>query len=195
MNRSLKTAAKITAFAGAFALAGCSAIPMTVNAHYQPSSSVNRVPGAETVSVKVIVRNEKKHKNEISVQKSPFGIPMAGLYMPVTRDFRAAITKALVGRGFTVSDNGQKTLYIIIKKFFLVTNPGMFSTNHTGKLKAIARVFSASKEIYHCEIQIGNYKYVDGFFQSGYQSSANGLLNEGVNKLMDKTKFIKAMNG
>ncbi|OFC38344.1 YajG family lipoprotein, partial [Acidithiobacillus caldus] len=168
---------------------------MTVHSHYTPPVNVAKVPGADKIVVDVIVKNEKKHKNEISVQNSAYGIPMAGLYMPVKKDFQEVITKALVARGFHVSDSGNKKLYVIIKKFFLVAHPGMFSTSHTGELTLIARVFSASQKIYNCNIRIDNYKYVDGGFgfQLGYQSSANGLLNEGVSKLMSNKGFINAM--
>ena len=79
MNRNLKTAATIAALGAAALLSGCAFVPMTVHSHYTPPANVAKVPGADKVVVDVVVKNEKKHKNEVSVTKDGYGFKMAGI--------------------------------------------------------------------------------------------------------------------
>lgn len=196
MNRNLKTVAKLIAFAGAFALTGCAFVPMTVHSHYAPPANVAKVPGADKVVVDVVVKNEKKHKNEVSVTKDGYNISMAGVYMHVSKDFKTAIDKALMARGFKVSNTGSAEVNVIVKSFFLKETNGWSRIKHIGNLNMLVNVKnSTGQNIYSSDVIVSNLrKNTTGFtFSAGRSSSANELLNIGVNKLVSDDKFIHAL--
>ena len=196
MNRKLKTAATITALGAAALLSGCAFVPMTVHSHYTPPANVAKVPGADKVVVDVVVKNEKKHKNEISVTKDGYNIGMAGVYMHVDKDFKRAIDKALAVRGFKVGSAGGAEVNVIVKSFFLK------ETNEWSGIKRIANLNmfvdvtnDNGQNIYSGDIVVNNFRQKLGAFSLsiGRNASANGLLNTGVNKLVSDNKFIHAL--
>ena len=196
MNRKIKTAATLAAMGAAALLSGCAFVPMTVHSHYTPPANVAKVPGADKVVVDVIVKNEKKHKNEVSVTKDGYGFKMAGVYMNVSKDFKTAIDKALVARGFHVGKNGSAAVDVTVKKFFLTEQVHFASEGHTGNLLWLVTVRSNNgKIIYSTEVSVVGLHHHKGFsFTSvGRSESANALLDSGVTKLMDDQLFIKAL--
>lgn len=194
MIRSLKTAVKISAFAGAFALTGCAAIPMTLNSHYTSPVNVTKVPGADKIVVDVIVKNEKKHKNEISVQKDSYGIPMAGVSMNVDKDFKRAIDKALLARGFKIGTNGNTTVEVLVKKFFVSAHNGVWTSYHTGSLNLQAMVLDRLGHVtYSRSIIISHYYHKSSLLSTGISRSINGLLTDGINKMVNDNKFIQSL--
>ncbi len=194
MNRNLKTAATIAALGAAALLSGCAFVPMTVHSHYTPPANVAKVPGADKVVVDVVVKNEKKHKNEISVQKDAYGIPMAGVSMPVDKDFKRAIDKALVARGFKIGENGNTTVEVLVKKFFVPAHAGMWTSNHTGSLNLQVRVLNGLGRVtYSKSIIISRYYHNSSFLSTGIYGSINGLLNDGISKMVNEDQFIHAL--
>jgi uncharacterized lipoprotein YajG len=196
MNRNLKTAATLAAMGAAALLSGCAFVPMTVHSHYMPPANVAKVPGADKVLVDVVVKNEKKHKNEISVTKDGYGFKMAGVYMNVSKDFKTAIDRALVARGFHVGKNGSVAVDVTVKKFFLTEQVHFASEGHTGNLLWLITVRNNNgKVIYSTKVSVAGLHHHKGFsFTSvGRSASANALLDLGVTKLMDDKLFIKAL--
>lgn len=194
MNGSLKTAAKIAAMSAAALLSGCALVPMTVHSHYTPPANVSKVPGAEKVVVDVVVKNEKKHKNEVSVQKDAYGIPMTGVSMPVDKDFRRAIDKALVSRGFKIGENGNTTVDVLVKKFFVPAHAGVWTSNHTGRLNLQVRVLNGLGRVtYSKSIIISHYYHNSSFLSTGIYGSINGLLDDGISKMFNEHQFIHAL--
>ena len=196
MNRNLKTAATIAALGAAALLSGCAFVPMTVHSHYTPPANVAKVPGADKVVVDVVVKNEKKHKNEVSVTKDGYGFKMAGVYMNISKDFKSAMDKALVARGFHIGKNGSDAVDVTVKKFFLTEQMHFASEGHTGSLLWLVTVRNKlGKAIYATKISIAGLHHHEGFsFTSvGRSASANALLDSGVTKLMDDQLFIKAL--
>ena len=196
MNRSLRTAAKLAAFAVAFALTGCAFVPMTVHSHYTPPANVAKVPGADKVVVDVIVKNEKKHKNEISVTKDGYNIGMAGVYMHVNKDFKQAINKALVSRGFMVGSSGNAEINVTVKTFFLKETNEWSGIKRIGNLNMLVDVTNDNgQNIYSGDVVVSNFRQKLGTWSTsmGRNSAANKLLNIGVNKLVSDNKFIHAL--
>ena len=196
MNRKIKTAATLAAMGAAALLSGCAFVPMTVDTHYKAPATTTKVPGAEKVVVDVVVKNEKKHKNEISVTKDGYGIPMAGVYMNIEKDFKGAIDKALVARGFHVGNNSSAAIDVTVKKFFLTEQMHFASEGHTGNLLWLVTVRNKlGKIIYSTKISVAGLHHHEGFsFTSvGRSASANALLDSGVTKLMDDQAFIRAL--
>jgi uncharacterized lipoprotein YajG len=196
MNRNLKTAATIAALGAAALLSGCAFVPMTVHSHYTPPANVAKVPGADKVVVDVVVKNEKKHKNEISVTKDGYDIGMAGVYMHVDKDFKYAIDKALAVRGFKAGSDGGAEISVTVKTFFLKETNGFSGITHIGNLNILVDVRNDNgQRTYSRDIVVNNFKQKLGAWSlsTGRNSSANKLLNIGVNKLVSDDQFIHAL--
>ncbi|EGQ63186.1 hypothetical protein GGI1_17683 [Acidithiobacillus sp. GGI-221] len=141
MNHKIKTAATLAAMGAAALLSGCAFVPMTVHSHYTPPAYVAKVPGADKVVVDVVVKNEKKHKNEISVTKNGYNVGMAGVYMHVDRDFKQAIDTALVARGFKIGGSGSAEINVAVKTFFLKETKRVVWYKTHRKLKHVGRCY------------------------------------------------------
>ncbi|PKY09467.1 hypothetical protein B1757_14735, partial [Acidithiobacillus marinus] len=87
-NKWLKTAAKVAFLGVAFGLTGCAFVPDTVHNHYKALDSMTKVPGAENVTVTVIVHNHKKNHDLISQTQDGLGIDMAGVYLHIDKVFK-----------------------------------------------------------------------------------------------------------
>ncbi|WCE95292.1 YajG family lipoprotein [Acidithiobacillus ferriphilus] len=192
--KNLKMAAKLIAFAGAFALTGCAFVPDTVHNHYTPPTSVNRVPGAEHVSVSVTVTNEKTRHNKVSVTLDGYGIPMAGVYMHVARDFKHAIDDALVARGFTIGDGGAQ-VHVVIKHFYLPEHVHWTYESHTGHVSLEVRVMNTA---YRQRIEISKFSSdgdsgLSSAFSADRSTATNALMSASVNRLTSRPAFIAAV--
>lgn len=196
MNRNIKTTATLAAMGAVALLSGCAFVPMTVHSHYTPPANVAKVPGADKVVVDVIVKNEKKHKNEISVTKDGYNIGMAGVYMHVNKDFKQAIDKALVSRGFMVGSSGNAEINVTVKTFFLKETNEWSGIKRIGNLNMLVDVTNDNgQNIYSGDVVVSNFRQKLGTWSTsmGRNSAANKLLNIGVNKLVSDNKFIHAL--
>ncbi|MBN6742192.1 hypothetical protein JKG47_16995 [Acidithiobacillus sp. MC6.1] len=194
MNKKLNTAAKLVALAGAFALTGCAFLPATVNPTYVPQANVQKIPGADKVTVDVIIKNEKKHKNEVSYKRDGFEIKMAGVYMNVAKVFRSSIDEALYKMGFNLGlgTTESKKVIVIVKKFYLPTYNGLFEDHFDGSMNMQVVVKSTSGNIiYTRDIVVNNIK--SGYVIGGAGNAAQRLLSKGVNKLISDSTFIHAL--
>lgn len=189
-KKLVKITAKMALLAGAFGLAGCAYLPDTVHNHYQAPASMTKVPGAENVTVTVIVHNHKKRHDEIGRTQDAIGIPFAGVYLNINKAFKTAIDTALEKRGFRVGANGANVT-VIVNHFYLREERG-WGITHTGKLDMQVSVASVG---YQQIVRIKHFKRkIEGFSLSvGRTSSANTLLSAGVNKLVNNPQFIAAL--
>ena len=199
MNRNIKTAAKLAALAGAFALTGCAFVPDTVHPQYIPQANVQKIPGADKVAVDVVVKNEKKHHNEISVTKNGYGMKMAGVYMHVAKDFKTAIDKALQARGFKTGPNGNVTVDVVVKKFFLPEQMHWWSITHTGTSNIQVNVIHHGKAYYSHSFIINNMnsKIVGDFshpsLSADRHKSSSKLLDLSVEQIVNNRSFLSVL--
>jgi uncharacterized lipoprotein YajG len=194
MNRKIKPAATLVAMGVAALLSGCEMVPMHLTAHYVPLPKVIATPAAHGISVHVIVRNDKTHHNDISYQKDEFGFDMAGVYMPVKRDFTNAFETAIKSHGFIVGNNGDSSVDVTVKKFFFSEHAGLFSLYETGAMDLQVSIKSNyGRLLYSKSIVISRYKRDGSMFSSQVHEAASSLLNIGVNQLVDDRGFTSAL--
>ena len=196
MNRNLKTAATIAAMGAAALLSGCATVafvPGTVHPHYMREPSVTDVPGANKVVVDVIVKNEKQHHNEVTAKKDSLGIPMAGIYMPVAKDFKQDIEEALAERGFKTGPGGNKIVCVMIKGFFVSNHVHLLSVNYTGRLLMTYSIKSSdSKVISVGDVKIDDRKFHHHFYSTGSRDTSE-LMSVGIQKIVNNTQFLDAL--
>jgi uncharacterized lipoprotein YajG len=201
MNRNLKTAATLAALGAAALLSGCAFVPMTVHSHYTPPANVTKAPGAEKVTVDVIVKNEKKHRHEIGVTHDGYDIPMAGIYMHVSKVFTDAIDKALQAKGFDVSQAGSPKVLVIVRNFHIHEEKHIWSTGHTGHGSMLVTVSDASGQVLYKHMVKVNHIYFlikqdfsnMNLTSDGRSKAANILLEKMVDRLVDDSTFIATL--
>lgn len=201
MNTNIKTAAKLAAFAGAFALTGCAFVPVTVHPTYTPPANVTKIPGADKVVVDVVVKNEKKHKDEVSVTKDGYGIKMAGVYMHVAKEFDQAISVALEKEGFSISTSGTTKVKVDILHFYLPEQMHWWSASHTGHGSMLVTVTNPrGRIVYQQKVEVSKI-YFDkkqnfsnfNLTSAGRSESARILMQKMVNNLISDHGFTKAI--
>lgn len=193
MNKKMvKNVAKVALLAGVFGLAGCAFVPDTVHDHYKAPASMAKVPGAENVTVTVIVHDRKKRHDLISQTQDGFGIDMSGVYLHIDKVFKSSIDSALEKRGFSIGVNGAN-VQVVVKQFYLHEERGWNSITHTGNLDMQVLIPSVG---YEKTVRIEHFRHkIEGPFtlSVGRTSSATALLSAGVNKLVENPQFIAAL--
>ena len=192
MNRNLKTAATIAALGAAALLSGCAFVPANIHPVYHSTVGVTKVPESGTVTVDVVVKNENKTGNEVSLKKDGFDISMAGVYMHVANDFKVAITKALQDRGFHDDSHGLATVKVTIKRFYLPEQEGLVTQNYTGSVNIRVMVYNARGEALY-EKELKTSKVHTAYAIGGAGRTAKVLLNDAVNELVNDQAFISAI--
>lgn len=196
MNKNLNTAAKLTAIAGAFALAGCAFVPASVHPTYESPVSVHKIPGANKVTVQIVVKNDKKQGNEVSYKRDGLGIRMAGVYTDVKKDFTDAITSALQAKGFAISQrNHERTVSVIVQHFMANYEEGIFELPYTGTFMANVFVSDVSgKTLFQRTFHIQKLKLGD-YAIGGAGQASKKLLNMAVDKIVNNPAFLHALLG
>ncbi len=119
MQHKISTTIKAALMLSAGMLSGCAFIPDTVHPTYKPTAQVARLNNAQDISLSILVKNEKKRQNLVSVTLNGYSIPMAGVYMHVQKVFQEAFEKALEDRGFHIARNAPEQFQVIVKHFYL----------------------------------------------------------------------------
>jgi uncharacterized lipoprotein YajG len=190
MSYRLKTAAVVLAIS---ALTGCAYVPDTVHNHYKAPASLTKVPGAENVTVQIQVNNDKKRHKEISRTEDMLGIQFAGVYMDIAKNFKAAIDKALMKRGFHIGSGGAN-VQVVVKHFYIPEHMGFSTVDYTGHLKMQVKIDAVG---YSSTVIIQKFhngiSFMRQYLGPGRSLAANALMEDGVNKLISNPGFIAAL--
>jgi uncharacterized lipoprotein YajG len=144
MNRNLKTAATLAAMGAAALLSGCAIIPSTDTVHYVAPKQASKMPGAHDVTIRVVVKNEKKRK-PVSTDMDMIGLHMAGQYVHVRKDFQSVMDSALENRGLIITEKGRTSdvlVKITVHHFYVQEEMGVFEGTDAGTLVMTTRVFN-----------------------------------------------------
>ena len=190
MSCKLKTAAAVLAIS---VLTGCAYVPDTVHNHYKAPAGLTKVPGAENVTVHIQVINDKKRHKEISRTEDMLGIQFAGVYMDIAKNFKAAIDKALVKRGFHPGPGGAN-VQVVVKHFYIPEHMGFSTIDYTGHLKMQVKIDAVG---YSSTVIIKKFhngiSFMRQYMGPGRSPAANALMEDGVNKLISNPGFIAAL--
>lgn len=195
MNKNLNTVAKLAAIAGAFALAGCAFVPDTVHPQYVPQANVQKIPGADKVAVQVIVKNEKKHKEQVSSTIDVYGISTSEVTMHIKKDFTNAISKALKARGFQVLGSSGSTVLVDIQHFYFHAHSEVIGTSDTGTASMLVSVRRNGNTLFSNKFTLKNYSYssVSVFGGENRHYSSEHMLDKLVNRMVNDHQFIDAL--
>ena len=178
MNRNLKTAATIAALGAAVLLSGCAVIPSTDTVHYVAPKQETKMPGAHDVTIRVVVKNEKKRK-PVSTDMDMIGLHMAGQYVHVRKDFQSVMDSALNNRGLIIQKKGKvpdAIVQVAVHHFYVQEEMGVFEGTDAGTLVMTTRVFNNS----------GHQLYMKTVAEKIRESSVIDPDMEYVNNVLDK---------
>jgi hypothetical protein len=168
-----------------------------VHPTYTPPANVTKIPGADKVVVDVVVKNEKKHKNgQISWMKNGYNMQVAGLYMHVKKDFKSAIEKALLAHVFSVANNGDGVIELIVHHLFSHETSDWSGITQDGHGSFTVLVLNGSGEtLYKKDISFRNDVLKTGVIAStAYRHKiAQSMLSLTVNKIFNSPGFEKAL--
>ena len=195
MQHKTSIAAKIALLASAAMLTGCAFVPDTVHPEYKPSANISVIPGANAVDLAVVVKNEKTHPKTVSVTLDGYGIPMAGVYMNVQKDFQKAFINALKSRGFSINEKSPDKFGVAVIHFYLKEQQHFSAPSHTGYAVLhllikrngstfFSQTFSAHTKFWQNGVAITTF---------GRQKTAEITLNKIVNKIVTDPQVIDAL--
>src|SRR4051812_5584538 len=109
---------KLLAGVGVLFLASGCALTTDVTSITYSSKNVLKVPGAEGVTVKVVLTDSRTDKERVSVKKNGYGMEMAPILAPnVARTVGHAIELELTNHGFTLGE-GNLVVTADLNKFY-----------------------------------------------------------------------------
>jgi uncharacterized lipoprotein YajG len=195
MQRKTSIAAKVIVLASAVMLTGCAFVPDTVHPEYKPTANISIIPGANTVDLSVGVKNEKKHPKTVSVTLDGYGIPMAGVYMDVQKDFQNAFITALKSRGFVVDEKSPDKFGVTVIHFYLKEQQHFSAPSHSGYAELHVSIKRNGSTLFSHTFSAHTKFWQNGMAVSsiGRQKTAEITLNKIVNKIVTDPQVIDAL--
>ena len=195
MSRNTTITAKAAILISAAMLAGCAFVPDTVHPTYKPATKITKIPGANAVDLSLVVKNEKKQHKRVSVTLDGYGIPMAGVYMNVAKDFRTAFEKALEERGFVIENHANDKMHVAVVHFYLKEQQHLLAPSHTGYAKLNVDITKGAHSIF-AHTFVAHTKY----WQNGIAVASIGrgktaelTMNKIVNQIVTDPQVIDAL--
>ena len=195
MSRKTSLAAKGAILLAAAMLTGCAFVPDTVHPTYKPATNVTKVPGADAVDLAVSVKNEKLHHKTVSITLDGYGIPMAGVYMDVAKDFRNAFDTALEDRGFVIKHSSDNKLDVAVIHFYLKEQQHFSAPSHTGYAKLNVSITHNKHQIFAHTFTTRTKYWQNGIAITsiGRQKTAEMTMNKIVNQIVTDPQVIDAL--
>ena len=195
MNRSIFHFAFLLIF---FTLTGCALSPDRIELGYTAQQGVNRIPGANNVSVNVQVIDQRRDKTKVSSKKNGYGMEMAAITAAedVAITVRRAIEQELQLRGFQVgSDTALIQIASDVTRFYNDHKTGFFAGDAVADLNMSIAVKSKNGNLLYSR-QV-NAQGVEANIQlmSGENAkiALNRALENGMKTLFEDKAFLAAL--
>jgi uncharacterized lipoprotein len=182
--------------------AGCALTEDTVRLSYQPRAAAQRLNNAQSVTVVVVVRDQRrdKERDRVSCKKNGYGMEMAAIRSEndVPGLVKTSIQTELTRRGFR-SGSGGVTVVVEIRRLYNDFKTGFFSGDAAaeadlevsvlapGNPEAAARLFEGRAE--------GSGKNENIQMMSGENAKValEGALSEAIWRLFANRRFTDAL--
>ena len=179
-------------------LSGCALITERVDIQYNQQQGVAKVPGADSVFVKVQVTDLRQDKSRVSVKKGRGGIEMAPFLAreEVTVTIRKAIEQELRGRGFQLdSDTALVQINADLTRFYNELKTGFLSGDAVADLNMSVTVKSKSGDLLYTRQVVA--QGIEPNIQMGSANNVSLALNRaletGMQSLFEDRTFLAAL--
>jgi uncharacterized lipoprotein YajG len=189
-NKTILAAALLT-----LGLTGCAITPATESLKYTPQSNVQRIAGAENISVNVVTTDSRVDK-VIANKVNAFNMKMAGISAdePVERIVNRAIEQELKSRGFMLNKNGGFVIQADVTKFYNDRTAGFVSITDQASADFDLSLSNGKSIVYTGKIH-GIYTESQALVKMPNDSSfVEKALANAITNLFNDTAFITALS-
>lgn len=182
----------------ASSLSGCALTTEQIELNYTQQAGVTRIAGAENVSVKVQVTDQRQDKSKVSSKKNGYGMEMAPITASedVALTIRKAIEKELLSRGFQPgSDASLVNIFADVTRFYNDHKMGFFAGDAVADLNMSATVKAKNGALLYSKQIVTQGKEANTQLASGNNAkiALERALENGMKILFEDQAFIAAL--
>ncbi len=175
---------------------GCAFTTETIHIDYPAPVSVEKVKGAESIKVKVEVKDLRPNPTrEVAKKINGFGAETAPIFndedvLPLVK---RAVEAELRARGYDL-EGGKVPLQIELLTFVHRYNSGFFSGDSQAEVSLLVRIRDAQGREVYTDTVMDAFKHAAGVFGGGNVKQAyEQALPGAIRKLMGKAEFHAAL--
>lgn len=192
---------KPIALAGCIAistLSGCALTTEQIELNYTQQAGVTKITGAENVSVKVQVTDQRQDKSKVSSKKNGYGMEMAPITASedVAVTIRKAIEKELRSRGFQPGTEASLVnIHTDVTRFYNDHKMGFFAGDAVADLNMSATVKSRNGTLLYSKQIVTQGKEANTQLASGNNAkiALERALESGMKILFEDQAFTAAL--
>lgn len=179
-------------------LSGCALTTDTIALQYTAQSGVAKIPGANNVSVRVQISDQRQDKSKVSSKKNGFGMEMAPILAneDVTVTIRRAIEQELVARGFQLgSDTALVQIAADLTRFYNDHKLGFFAGDAIADLNMSVTVKSQKGALLYTKQVVAQGIEPNTQLMTGENArlALNRALENGMKLLFEDRAFLDAL--
>lgn len=178
-----------------FLVSGCALTKDYVDISYSKQIGVAKLAGADNVTVKVNMVDERNEKEKISAKKNGYGMEMAAILpkQDVVETISKAIEAELDSRGFNLGD-GQTEVYVELVKLYSDFKIGMWSGSAVSDFNMNVQV-KKNGQLKFAKSNNVSFTKKGCMMASGANVglSINPAIRDGIKKLFDDQEFLNAL--
>ena len=180
------------------ALSGCALTTDRIELQYTQQSGVAQIPGANNVSVNVLVSDQRQDKSKVSSKKNGFGMEMAPIIAieDVAVTVRRAIEQELRTRGFQLgTDTALVQITADLTRFYNDHKTGFFAGDAVADINMSVTVKSKKGDLLYTRRIISQGIEPNTQLMSGENArlALNRALENGMKSLFEDQKFLSAL--
>lgn len=188
----------ITSFAMVLALSGCALTTDRIELQHNATPGIEKIQGAEGVSVRVQVADLRPDKSKVSSKKNGFGMEMAPILAveDVAVTVRRAIETELRARGFQLgSDTALVQIAADLIRFYNDHKVGFFAGDAVADLNMTVTVKSSNGEQRYSRQVVAQGIEPNTQLMSGENArlALNRALENGMRTLFEDRAFLVAL--
>jgi uncharacterized lipoprotein len=179
-------------------LSGCAFTTERVDIQYNQQPGVAKVPGADSVSVKVQVTDLRQDKSRVSVKKNGYGMEMAPIVTveDIAITIRKAIEQELRERGFQLdSDTALVQINAGLTRFYNDHKTGFFSGEAVADLNMSITIKSKSGDLLYARQVVAQGIEQNTQLMTGNNArlALNKALETGMRSLFEDKTFLAVL--
>lgn len=178
-------------------LSGCAVTTEQIILHYEPQKNVAKIEKADSVSVDVVVKDDRPDMSRVSRKKNGFGMEMASITATedVTVTIRKAIEQELVQRGFNVEKSANVSITAELTRFYNDFKLGFFAGDAVADLNMSVDVYDKNNSsIYTRKVVVqGIEKNIQLMTGDNARLALNDAIKNGMELLFEDKTFISAL--
>ena len=177
-------------------LNGCALTKAHISLTYVPQANLAKIDGADSVTVRLDVKDGRTIKDKVGVKKNGYGMEMAAIIAKedVAITVKNAIEAELANRGFRLG-GGEISIVSELSKFYNDFKIGFWSGTAVAEVIMNVQVKKADGSLVFSKLVTGEGRKEGLWVASGSNAKValDSALRDAVDKLFSDAAFIDAM--